>query len=135
MDARRVDGVDVEAVPAQLQVVDHLLLQDVADVGAGGDVEAGKPLLGDRRATNDIPALQDLDVQAGPSRGIRRRRDPLCPAPTMTTRVFSAMVSPLGVRCGNNYKLRRSLGAVRRSSRLQSCCDGRCVRRAGDHQA
>ena len=70
MDARRVYGVDVEAVLAQLQVLDHLLLEDVAEVGTCGYLEAREPLLGHRGASDDVPALQYLwgDVQPGPSK-------------------------------------------------------------------
>ena len=61
---RRVQGVDVEPVPSQLQVIDHLLLEDVADVRACRDVKAWEPLLGDRGAANYVPPLKHLHVQS-----------------------------------------------------------------------
>ena len=88
--ARRVDGVNVEAVSAHFQVVDDLFLEDVADVGAGGDVESREPLLGYDGATDDVSALQNLDIHSGSSK-VSRGDQSLCPPPTITTLVFSAI--------------------------------------------
>ena len=65
VQAARVQRVHVKPVLPQLQFVNNLLLQDVAHVGAGGDPEAGEPLLGHRCTAHHVPALQHLHVQPG----------------------------------------------------------------------
>ena len=49
----------------QLQVVDDVGTQQAERVRERGEVEPGDQLLGDRRATDDVPALDDQRAQAG----------------------------------------------------------------------
>ena len=92
VQAARVQRIDVEPVVAKLQLVDHLLLEDVAHVGAGGDVEAGTTprsrLRRPRRRAVPAPARParpGRDTRRPPARYARRRRLRLsCSRPWLT---------------------------------------------------
>ena len=58
LEAVRVHRMDVETVLPELQVVYHLALQHVADVGARGHPEVREQLLGDARAANKVAPFE-----------------------------------------------------------------------------
>ena len=60
-----VEGDDVKAVVAELQVVDDLGLEHVTVVGAGGEPVAGNELLGSASAADNVPAFENEDAEAG----------------------------------------------------------------------
>jgi len=60
-----VEWQHVEPVPPHLQLVDHLGLQQVADVRAGRHPETGEQLLGRGGPTDEAAAFEDQHVEAG----------------------------------------------------------------------
>ena len=60
-----IDWMNGQAVVPELQIVDHLALQQVADVGAGGDAEAREQLLGDAGSADEAAPFQHQHVSAG----------------------------------------------------------------------
>ncbi len=56
---------DLQAVPRQFQVADDLRAQQADHVGEFGEAIAGEDLLGDRRAADDVAALEDHHLLAG----------------------------------------------------------------------
>ena len=54
-----------EAVLDQLEVLDDVRPEQAERVREGGEPEAGSQLLGDRRAADEMPALEDERAQAG----------------------------------------------------------------------
>ena len=78
LEARRFELIDRKSVLAQAQVVYHLGLQEMADVGAGGDAIAGKQLLGDTRPAHHVAPLQHQHRLPG-LRQIRRCDEAVVP--------------------------------------------------------
>ena len=64
-EAGRVRRVHVEAVGAELEVVDYPVLQQVADVGAGGEPVSREKLLGDAGPAEQVAPFEKQDVEAG----------------------------------------------------------------------
>ena len=58
LEAVRVHRMDAESVLSEFQVVYHLALEHVADVGAGGDAKVREQLLGDTGAADEVAPLQ-----------------------------------------------------------------------------
>ena len=63
---RAVERQDVEAVPGQLELADDLRPQQRHDVREDREPEAREDLLGDGRAAEDWPPLEDERPQPGP---------------------------------------------------------------------
>src|ERR1051326_8494242 len=69
---RSVERQDLEAVPWQIELADDLGPEQRDDVGGDRELEARNDLLGDGRAPQDVPALEDehLPSRAREIRGI-----------------------------------------------------------------
>ena len=65
-ERRRIAGEYLVAVCGQVQVADDLRVEEAVDVGSGGDLEAGKRLLGDAGAPDDVAPLEDQHAEPGP---------------------------------------------------------------------
>ena len=65
LEAGGFEVVDVEAVVAEFEVVDDLILEHVADVGAAGDAEVWEELFGDAGAADEVAPFEDEGLDAG----------------------------------------------------------------------
>ena len=79
---RALERQDVQAVARQLEVADDLGPQQAHHVGVHGKPEAGKDLLGHRRAAHALAALEHQHALAGAGE-IRGALRPLWPPPMM----------------------------------------------------
>ena len=76
---RAVERQHFEAVAGQIEIADDLRAQQRHDVGADGDVEAGKHLFGHGRAAQHVPPLEHEHATPR-ARQIRRVRQPVVAA-------------------------------------------------------
>src|SRR3954471_6455909 len=54
---------DLQAVPVEAHVLDHLRVEQAHRVAGGGVAETGRELFRPRRAPDDVTALEDGDLQ------------------------------------------------------------------------
>ncbi len=77
-ERRGVAGEDLVAVGGQPQVADDRRVEEAVDVRGGGDLVAGKRLLGDAGAADDVAPLEHEHTPAG-SRQVAGRDQPVVP--------------------------------------------------------